>query len=183
MTERRHAWSTAQNRIQLRMAELRLDVVDLARASGLSEKHVRNLLNGTDVSEPRDKTKWALCDALKWTTDSIDRILDGGEPVIADPDDSGEVSPLERLDGRLTEIESMLMSNLTHIRNQQTEMEKFWRLQRRLEGEVRAAVAQREAVGADLRAVDAQLSERLEEVEKALAELRRASRPDDAAQS
>ena len=155
------------------MAELRLGVVDLARASGLSEKHVRTLLNDGPSAVPRDQTRWALCDALRWTPDSIDRILDGFEPV--DVDDSGDISRLDLIDARLQEIEAVASTGLGQLRNQQLEMEKFYRLHRRLEDEVRVVVADRVAAVAELAA-------RLEAVERALAELRQAQRPDDAAQ-
>ncbi len=151
----RHDWVTARQRIQQRMAELRLSNVDLARASGLSEKHVRTLVNdGSDVSVPRDQTRWALCDALQWTPDSLDRILDGDEPVEAG-DESGDVSRLDLLDGRLAEIEALATTGLAQLRNQQDEMAKFWRLLRQLEGELRS-------------------------VEVALVQLREAQRPGDA---
>lgn len=141
MNERRHAWSTARDRIHERMAELRLGVVDLARASGLSEKHVRTLLNnGPDVAVPRDQTRWALCDALRWTPDSIDRILDGFEPL--DVDESGDVSRLDVLDARVEEIEAVQATGLGQLRNQTTEMQKFWKLLEQLRGDVRAVESQ-----------------------------------------
>lgn len=158
--QHRHAdWSTARNRILQRMAELRLTPTDVIRASGLSDKHVRTLLNdGPEVSVPRESTRWALCDALQWTQDSIDRILNGEEPVVAVTDDNGEVSPFADLSGRLDEIGAQVSSNLEILRHQDREMEKYWRLQEELQGEVRAA------------------AKRLDAVEKAIAELRRPRR-------
>jgi hypothetical protein len=102
------------------MAELRWTPVDLHRASGLSDKHIRTLLNGGDTVVPRNVTLWALCDALGWTTDSIDRILAGEEPVLAFVDDeSGEVSRLEALAGRLAEIEAVATAGIEDLRGQQ----------------------------------------------------------------
>jgi len=151
----RHEWSVARTRIQARMVEQRLSVADLARASGLSDKHLRTLLNndGADTPVPRDQTRWALCDALGWTSDSIDRILDGFEPDEAG-DESGDVSRLDLLDGRLSEIEALATTGLAQLRNQQDEMAKFWRLLRQLEDDLRA-------------------------VEAALGQLREAQRPGD----
>ena len=137
----RHHWGVARSRIIARMAELRLSAADLARASGLSEKHVRRLLNGDDITVPRDQTLWALCDALKWTADSIDLILDGGEPV-AVIDESGEVSRSETLARRLAEIEEVATTGLVTLRNQQVEMGKFWRLLEQLTSDVRAVEAE-----------------------------------------
>lgn len=141
MNERRHAWSIAREKIQQRMAELRLGVVDLARASGLSEKHVRNLLsNGPEAAAPRAQTRWALCDALQWTPDSIDRILDGFEPIVAD--DSGDFSRLDVLGARVEELEALQATGLLQYRNQQTEMTKFWTLLQQLRGDLRAVETQ-----------------------------------------
>jgi AraC-like DNA-binding protein len=175
---RRHDWSVVRDRIHVRMAELRLSMVDLARASGLSEKHVRTLLNdGPEQPAPRDQTRWALCDALQWTQDSIDRILDGDEPL--ESDDSGEVRRLDLLDGRLSEIESVASMGLTQIRTQQAELAKFWRLLEQLQDVGRSSVADRVAAETQLESADSELRVRLAAVEKALAELRQAGRRGD----
>lgn len=145
----RHDWGVARLRIITRMADLRLSAADLARASGLSEKHVRRLLNGDDVAIPRDQTLWALCDALRWTADSIDLILDGGEPIEV-IDESGEVSLSGSIAQRLAEIEEVATTGLVSMRNQQVEMGKFWRLLEQLTSDVRAV----EADLAELRQAD-----------------------------
>jgi AraC-like DNA-binding protein len=182
MTDRRrHAWSDVRSHIHARMAELRLSVVDLARASGLSEKHVRTLLNdGPEQSLPREQTRWALCDALRWTPDSIDRILDGDAPLEVDADESGEISRLDQLDGRLSEIEAVAATGLGQLRTQQEDMAKFWKLLERLQDAVRSSVADRVAAETQLEAADDVLRARLAAVETALAALRRVGRPDDA---
>jgi AraC-like DNA-binding protein len=181
MTDRRrHDWSVVRDHIHPRMAELRLSVVDLARASGLSEKHVRTLLNdGPEQSLPREQTRWALCDALHWTPDSIDRILDGDAPLEVDADESGDVSRLDLLDGRLSEIESVASMGLTQIRTQQAELAKFWRLLEQLQDAVRSSVADRVAAETQLESADSELRVRLAAVETALAGLRQAGRPGD----
>jgi transcriptional regulator with XRE-family HTH domain len=155
----RQNWAVARTRILTRMAEQRLSVADLARASGLSDKHLRTLLNdnGANVAVPRPQTLWALCDAMRWTPDSLDRILDGGEPLEA-ADDTGEVTRLELIDGRLQEIEAMATTALGQMRNQQEELSKFWKILRQVQGDLRA-------------------------VESALGELRQARRPGDAGPS
>jgi DNA-binding Xre family transcriptional regulator len=162
---RRHDWNLVQAKIYERMAELRLSATELARASRLSEKHVRTLLNGGDVPAPRDQTRWALCDALQWTPESIDRILAGDEPLEV-VDNSGEVSRLDLLDGRVSEIEALATAGLDQLANQQKELVKFYRLHERLQGAVRD-------VEGDLRA-------RLEALEKELEGLRRAAGQGDA---
>lgn len=177
--DRRHDWSVARDRIQQRMAELRLSPADLARASGLSEKHVRRLING-DGTEPRHQTMWAMCDALQWTPDSIDRILDGEDPL--DADHSGELSRLDQLDGRMQEMEALATTGLDSIRTQQLEMQKFWRLLERLQGDVLAAIADRTAADEAHRAEAAAQAARLRALEIAIAELRQGLHQGDAGQ-
>jgi transcriptional regulator with XRE-family HTH domain len=167
---RRLTWSVARDRIHDRMAELRLSIAELARRSGLSDKHLRTLLNGDgDVVTPREQTRWALCDALEWTQDSIDRILDGADPVAVTQDDSGEVSRLDQIDARLMEIEAQAMAATDQRLTQQDELAKFYHLHQRLAGEVAAGVA-------DLRS-------RLDAVETELSALRRVVRRGDSEQS
>lgn len=155
----RQNWAVARTQILTRMAEQRQSVADLARASGLSDKHLRTLLNdnGGDVAVPRPQTLWALCDALHWTPDSLERILAGGEPVDA-ADESGEVTRLQQIDGRLQEIEAIATTGLQQMKNQQEELSKFWKILRQVQGDLRA-------------------------VQSELGELRQARRPGDAGPS
>jgi DNA-binding Xre family transcriptional regulator len=136
MNQRRHDWSYARDAILARMADLRWTAADLHRASGLSDKHIRTLLgNGADTVIPRDVTLWKLCDALGWTQDSIDLVLAGDQPVLVD--DSGPISRLDDLAGRLAEIEAVAQMGLESVRTQEQEMAKFFRLHQRLEDAVR----------------------------------------------
>lgn len=153
------------------MAELRLSPADLSRASGLSEKHVRRLLSDDAEAEPRDQTKWALCDALQWAPDSIDRILAGLDPV--DADASGEVSRLELLEGRFEEMEAQVTLGLEMIRTQQNDLVKMWRRLEQLQDDARVAVDDRVAALSDA-------VRRLSAVETELRELRRSQRQDEA---
>jgi transcriptional regulator with XRE-family HTH domain len=179
----RYDWRVARPRIQQRMAELRLSAADLARASGLSDKHVRRLLNGDDMTVPRDQTLWALCDALRWTPHSIDRILAGGEPTEAE-DVTGEVSLTELFARRIGQMEERGDENRSAIAAVSDEQMKLYRQQKRHEGAVADALADlREDLaevetGAAL--VAAELRERLAQLEKVVSDLRRAGPPADA---
>lgn len=52
------------------------------RESGkVSDTALLNMRTGKKRSY-RDEIKWAVCDALEWRRDSIDRVLAGGEPVV-----------------------------------------------------------------------------------------------------
>jgi transcriptional regulator with XRE-family HTH domain len=179
----RHDWRVARPRIQQRMEELRLSPAQLARASGLSDKHVRRLLNGDDMTVPRDQTLWALCDALRWTPDSIDRILNGDEPIEAE-DETGEFSQTELYARRLSQMEERGDENRSAIAAVSDEQLKLYRQQRRHEGEVADALADlREHLaevetGAAL--VAAELRERLAQLETVVRDLRRSGPPADA---
>jgi DNA-binding XRE family transcriptional regulator len=91
------------------MEALRLDQSDLARATGLSEKTIYNVLS-TDNGLKR-KTKWALCDALGWTQDSIDRLLAGEEPVLVEDSDATPANvrrlpnPVDAIAERISRVE------------------------------------------------------------------------------
>jgi transcriptional regulator with XRE-family HTH domain len=177
MTDRpRQDWPVVRNAIIQRMADLRLSATDLARASGLSEKHVRRLINGDDEAAPRNQTLWALCDGLGWSQDSIDRILHGDEPLEADPDESGEVTRLQQLDGRVEEIEALATGGLEELRNQANELLKFYRRMERLEDTLRSVEADRQSGLAEARSTFAELRERLASVESELQGLRQAER-------
>lgn len=73
------SWQRVGQAIADRMDELRLTKAMLIRAAGVSDKTLNGYLVGQPIKR-RDKL-WALADALRWTPDSIDRILAGDEPV------------------------------------------------------------------------------------------------------
>lgn len=68
--------------IESRMSELGLGPSALAAATGLSLTILGQVRKGYR-KRYQDRLKWPICDALGWTRDSIDRILDGGKPVYA----------------------------------------------------------------------------------------------------
>lgn len=77
-------------------AELRLTKAELIRQSGISAKTIDRYLAGEPIVR-RDKER-ALCAAVNWTPDSIERILAGGEPVEASAEKAADSSYDERLD-------------------------------------------------------------------------------------
>lgn len=104
MPRHRHDWSTVQDRIRERMKVLRIDQAGLARAAGISDATVRGFMNGQPRGIPREPTRWAVCDALGWTQDSIDKILTGGEPELAEVATPRAVTPLALADRGTTEL-------------------------------------------------------------------------------
>lgn len=61
--------------------DLRLTKAELIRRSGISAKTVSRYLAGEPIVR-RDKER-ALCAAVGWSPDSVERILAGGDPVEA----------------------------------------------------------------------------------------------------
>lgn len=67
--------------IDKRRKELGLDVQTLAERTGLTRQGLQPILRG-DRKRYQDRLKLPLCQALEWTPDSIDRLLDGLEPIV-----------------------------------------------------------------------------------------------------
>lgn len=86
-----------------RREQMRLSQADLERASGLSDLTIRRIETGQPI-EFRNQTWNKLCDALRWTPESIDLIVDGQEPVVLEP--SLPADPLRDLRRRLEELEA-----------------------------------------------------------------------------
>lgn len=65
-------WTRVATRLQARIAELKLSKAEVIRRSGVSQKSLDGYLAGEPIVRP-DKGR-GLCDALRWTHDSIDAI-------------------------------------------------------------------------------------------------------------
>lgn len=88
MTERSERWIPVAQAVKARMKEVGMRrMADLYRASGLSEPTVRPLITAElrGGQEPSGLTCEIVSEALGWTSDSIARILEGGEPVVSRP--------------------------------------------------------------------------------------------------
>lgn len=80
--------------IQARREAKRLSIRAAAKAAGFSEGLWRQLESGRRVVDkdvvrtvsPKAATAAAACAALGWTPDSIDRLLDGNDPIPLDDD-------------------------------------------------------------------------------------------------
>jgi transcriptional regulator with XRE-family HTH domain len=84
MPSHRHDWGAVKDSIRARMNELQWNQADLVRESGYNENSLSYLLRGDPRGQPNEKSRWKLCRALGWTPDSIDRILEGGKPILLD---------------------------------------------------------------------------------------------------
>lgn len=66
--------------IQDRMTELGLSRGELVRITKLSPPTIRKVVRAEGGYD--DATKYAICDALGWARDSIDRLLAGHSPIV-----------------------------------------------------------------------------------------------------
>ena len=59
--------------VEDRRVELEMSAGEFVAATGLSRTTVDNIRNGYD-RHYADEVKWAVCRALRWRSDSIDRL-------------------------------------------------------------------------------------------------------------
>lgn len=71
-------WAEVGRRIEQRIDELNLTKAEVIRLSGVSDKTLSGYIDGLPIRRRDKKRDLAL--ALGWLPNSIDRILDGGEP-------------------------------------------------------------------------------------------------------
>lgn len=94
--------------VKARMAELGLSSKKTAAAGGPSRPTLQRILAGEAIE--RFDAKFKLARVLGWTTLSVDRILDGGEPIllvdVVEPVDWQDA--YETLRGELDEVRSEL---------------------------------------------------------------------------
>ena len=77
-------WAAVGHAVTKRVEELNWDQAELVRRSGLSDPLVRGIMRGTPRGTPRPKNLRTIAETLGWSSDSIDRILEGGTPVEVD---------------------------------------------------------------------------------------------------
>lgn len=119
----------ARRRLAMYMDSRRLELdmkwMDVALASRVSYETLRDIRNGTR-GDIRGLTKRAIETGLRWEHGSIDRILRGGEPSLAEPAPQGpdlRDDPVERkLWDKLTEVPELTveqrMSIIRHRRRE-----------------------------------------------------------------
>lgn len=89
-------WARVATYVNARMKDMVIDQAEITRRSGLSGPLVRGIMRGAPRGEPRSVNLIRLSIALGWEPDSIDAILAGGEPELAEPS-AGGVSPPDAL--------------------------------------------------------------------------------------
>lgn len=97
MTDLDERWQRVGVAVRDRMRELGLNQKDVTAASGISAETIRPIRQGRPGNYSA-KTKSRVAMALSWRPDSIDRILDGDDPVPVergDPDAGLYLTPDE----------------------------------------------------------------------------------------
>lgn len=80
MTDPDERWLRVAAAIRARMeGPPGIGMAELVRASKVSDTSIYKYLEGAPIV--RKEKRRGLCVGLRWTPDSIDRILEGGEPV------------------------------------------------------------------------------------------------------
>jgi len=108
-------WSAVADFVNQRMADLGLSQVEVARAAGVSDVTVRRLQRGEPGNyRPAILAKVSL--ALRGRADSIERVLAGDSPSLADAptttggiDDQAVLARLAALEARLSAVEQRVV--------------------------------------------------------------------------
>lgn len=102
------AWNRLAELIRTRREDRRMSQQELASAAGTTDRFIRSVEKAERETFNRGTLR-TIADVLGWTPDSIGRILEGGEPEVAQ---SGESKSLEEmfadLDERLKAVEKIL---------------------------------------------------------------------------
>jgi transcriptional regulator with XRE-family HTH domain len=85
--------------IEARRLALGLTIQDLVDQTGLTRPGLAPLLRG-DRRNYQERLTLPICRVLRWTPDSIDRLLAGQEPI--------ETSPITRPDDELVELRAQV---------------------------------------------------------------------------
>lgn len=97
-------WPLIAELARERRTELRLTQLQVAIAAHTSESTIRAIERaGRTTYQP--STLRGISEALRWTPDSIDRILAGKDPIAAQDDEEGDDDRLARLERRVAELE------------------------------------------------------------------------------
>jgi transcriptional regulator with XRE-family HTH domain len=106
MTGGGHTWDDVATRVQTRLVELGVTLKELERQSGVSDSTWRKLLRGEPITRPDKKRQ--ICEGLRWTSDSIDRILNGGDPMVIGADAAGLADQVAMIQAEMMEQRELL---------------------------------------------------------------------------
>lgn len=100
-------WADVARHAEERMDELGMTRAELERQSGVSDATLRKVLDQHLPLTRRDKIV-GLCTGLRWSGDSIARILRGGDPVATGASASETEERLDAMQRRLDRFEGLL---------------------------------------------------------------------------
>ena len=112
-------WERVSRRVNERRLALDLTAEELAALAGrgLTPGVLSQIENARKPSYAA-RTLTALCRGLGWTPDSIERILDDGEPLQAGGDDASMAERMERLEAALDRFTGALNDLANEVRSQ-----------------------------------------------------------------
>lgn len=96
-------WQRVWEHVMARQDEMGVTLTRLYELTGISEGTFRKMRNGTPLT--RGDKRRTLCDGLGWMHGSIDLILAGGEPMLAE---MAPTSQLQRLESRMDAMQKRL---------------------------------------------------------------------------
>lgn len=145
------AWTKVGQRLQQRIfEELRLSKAEFIRLSGITSKTLDGYLAGRPIIRA-DKAR-ALCDAVGWTQDSLDRIRRDEEPVVvngsSDDPSGGDESRLDAVERQVAEALQFIADERANLAREReavrVEREELLRDRARLLAEMDARLGPRE---------------------------------------
>lgn len=112
-------WKAVATAIDQRLAELGLELRELARRSMVSESILRELRYNSKERRRSSRTLSSISTALGWPPEYLDNVLNG-TPVPLEESDSSLDARLESIDRRLDEMHSLL----THMAKEVSDLRR-----------------------------------------------------------
>lgn len=111
-------WRAVANKVAGRRMQLGLSQKEAAAKAGISEANW-NVIENARQERYKPRTLVGVCRALEWTTDSIDRVLAGGEPTLLIRTPAGQLVHLS--DAELAEQIAALAAEIRRRHGLQSE--------------------------------------------------------------
>jgi DNA-binding Xre family transcriptional regulator len=116
-------WTEVHDAVDARRIELGWSRNDLFNATGTSHATFSHMKNqGRAIGRPDKVT--ALCSALGWTADSVDLILAGGEPQLADESDNQTTEQMLEVLQQMVDDNRRLRAELDALARRLDELER-----------------------------------------------------------
>jgi transcriptional regulator with XRE-family HTH domain len=96
-------WLRVGEAIRQRVVDLALSKAEVIRRSDVSDKTLTGYMRGEPIVRADKRRR--LCEALGWSPESIDLILNGGEPELVEPSQDQRLDAVEE---RLAVVEAQI---------------------------------------------------------------------------